>query len=54
MKQFIKYVLKDNKDIHKTNYFFEDTYELQFVDKFKKKKKKRHMRIFFFFLKKEN
>ena len=34
MKQFIEYVLKDNKDIHKTNDFFEDTYELQFVDKF--------------------
>ena len=26
--------------------FFEDTYELQFVDKFFKKKKKRRMRIF--------
>ena len=26
--------------------FFEDTYELQFVDKFLKKKKKRRMRIF--------
>ena len=26
--------------------FFEDTYELQFVDNLKKKKKKRRMRIF--------